>query len=262
MGFPGTGPEQRKETMDTVIEASHVGFQYAREPIFADVSFRIERGDFMALTGPNGAGKSTLIKLMLGELLPQKGEMKLFGQNVRQFRRWPQIGYLPQNGTAVGANFPATALEIVQASLFSKIGLMRPVRKEHKQKAREALMLTGMADHGKELFSQLSGGQQQRVLLAGMLAGDPAVMILDEPTTGVDARGIKDLMDLLASLNKEKMVTVVMVTHDLKRASAYAGRTFCLEEGSLMELTQGQIRQELVHRHHHSQAEAPEQGEE
>lgn len=237
--------------MDILMEASNVGFQYAREPLFSDVSFRIGRGDFVALTGPNGAGKSTLIKLLLGELTPQKGEISLFGQSVRQFRGWTQIGYLPQNGTAVGANFPATAAEIVQANLFSQIGLMRPVKKEHRQKVKTGLEQVGMAGYANQLFFEMSGGQQQRVLLARMLVAEPAVMILDEPTTGIDAKGIKDLMDLLAALNTQKAVTIVMITHDLMRASVYAGRTFCLEEGSLIELTKNQIHQELAHRHHH-----------
>lgn len=237
--------------MDFLIEASDLSFQYGKEYVFSSVSFCVHKGDFVALTGPNGAGKSTLLKLILGELTLQNGLIRLFGQDLRQFRQWPKIGYMPQNGVAIGANFPATAEEIVQANLFSEIGLMHRAKKEHRQKVKQALKRVGIEGYEKHPFSELSGGQQQRVLLARVLVNEPAVMILDEPTTGIDYQGIGDLMTLLQSLNKENGAAILMVTHDLARASDYAGRTLCLEEGSLVELTKGQIQEELVHKHHH-----------
>jgi len=211
----------------------------------------------VALTGPNGAGKTTLLKLLLGELMPQKGTVRLFGQDVHTFKQWPKFGYMPQNGVAVGANFPATASEIVQANLFSQIGLMRIAKKVHKDLVQKALAQVGMADYGKRPFSQMSGGQQQRVLLARVLVNDPVVMILDEPTTGIDVNGVQDLLHLLEGLNKNNKIAILMVTHDMARASAYATRTLCLEEGSLIELTKGQIQQELIHKHHHDHPGTP-----
>lgn len=243
--------------MSTLMEVSDLGFQYAREPLFTGVNFCVQEGDFVALTGPNGAGKSTLLKLLLGELMPQKGTIKLFGQDIRQFRQWPRLGYMPQNGVASGANFPATASEVVQANLFSQIGLMRMAKKAHREMVQTALAQVGMAGYGKRAFSQLSGGQQQRVLLARVLVNDPAIMILDEPTTGIDANGVQDLLNLLDGLNRNHKATILMVTHDMARASAYATRTLCLEEGSLMELTKSQIRQELVYKHHHDRPGTP-----
>ena len=243
--------------MDTLLEVSDLRYQYAKEPVFSGVSFCMQEGDFVALTGPNGAGKSTLLKLLLGELTVQKGTIQWFGQDIRAFRQWPKLGYMPQNAAAAGANFPATASEIVQANLFSQIGLMRMARKAHREMVQTALEQTGMAGYGKRAFSQLSGGQQQRVLLARVLVGGPAVMILDEPTAGIDANGVQDLLNLLEGLNREHKATILMVTHDMGRASIYATRTLCLEEGSLVELTKGQIRQELLHKHHHGQPGTP-----
>jgi ABC-type Mn2+/Zn2+ transport system ATPase subunit len=188
--------------------------------------------------------------------------MKLFGQNVRAIpalaANWISAPKRHGGGRELSGNRPGdSAGEPVFQNRTDAAGS----EGNNKQNAHEALMLTGMADHGKELlFSQLSGGQQQRVLLAGMLAGDPAVMILDEPPRGLTPRASRT-DGPLASLNKEKMVTVVMVTHDLKRASAYAGRTFCLEEGSLMELTRGRSGRSLS-TGTITAREAPEQEEE
>jgi zinc transport system ATP-binding protein len=241
--------------MDSLMEASDLHFQFGKEPLFSGLSFGIYKGDFVALTGPNGAGKSTLLKILLGELTPQKGTVRLFNQDIRYFTQWPKIGYMPQNSVAAGVNFPATAQEIVQANLFSKIGLMRPVRKVHRQKALEALDRTGMADYAKQPFSRLSGGQQQRVMLARVLVNEPNMMILDEPTTGIDVQGVQDLLTLLSSLNRDSGSAILMVTHDMARASEYAGRTLCLEFGSLVELTKCQIHNELIHKHRHDRSD-------
>ncbi len=243
--------------MNTLMEITDLRYQYAKEPIFSGVGFCIQEGDFVALTGPNGAGKSTLLKLLLGELTLQKGTVRLFGQDIRAFRQWPRLGYMPQNGVATGANFPATASEIVQANLFSQIGLMRTAKKVHREMVQRALAQVGMAGYGKRAFSQLSGGQQQRVLLARVLVNDPALLILDEPTAGIDANGVQDLLNLLEDLNQNHRATILMVTHDMARASSYATKTLCLEEGSLVELTKSQIRQELTHKHHHDRSGTP-----
>lgn len=237
--------------MNMLMEITGLSFQYAKERIFTGVDFSVQEGDFIALIGPNGAGKSTLLKLLLGELTIQKGSIKLFGQDIHEFKQWPRLGYMPQTGMATGVNIPATVEEMVQANLFSQIGLMRLAKKEHREKVRAALSKVDMSGYGKSLFSQLSGGQQQRVLLARVLVNDPAIMILDEPTTGIDAKGVRELLDLLQNLNKNEKATILMVTHDMARTADVVTRTLCLEEGSLLELTECQLQRELTHRHHH-----------
>jgi len=234
-----------------VIEAGNLSFNYGNESIFSKIGFSVYKGDFVAVIGSNGTGKSTLMRLMLGELTPLDGFIKIFGEDVSKFRDWPKIGYLPQSGLQSSDSFPATAEEIVMANLFSQIGLLRFPKKKHRDETMQALELVGMESYSKRMISELSGGQRQRVMLARVLVNNPEMMILDEPATGVDARTVESLYELLYSLNRKTGLTIVMVTHDIGRASNYVSRVLCLEEGSLMELGKEQIAEELSHRHKH-----------
>jgi zinc transport system ATP-binding protein len=238
-----------------IIRADNLRFQYGDAPVFSQVAFSVYRGDFVAVIGANGAGKSTLLRLLLGELVPTSGDIRLFGRDVRRFDAWAKIGYLAQNGLRSGANFPATAEEIVTANLFSQIGFLRFPKKTHKEKALEALAQVGMADCAKRMIGELSGGQRQRVLLARVLAGDPELLLLDEPTNGVDAETVASLFALLTRLNRERGLTVVMVTHDAARASDYVSRILCLEDGSMVALDKAQLAEELLHKHKHPAAQ-------
>ena len=237
--------------MKTLIEVKKLRFGYGDALILDDISFAVRQGEFVGLIGSNGAGKSTLLKLLLGQLEPVGGEIRLLGQNVREFRDWPKIGYVQQNGAAAGQNFPATAEEIVIASMFPQIGLLHRVKRTHREQARNALELVGMGDYAKRLIGHMSGGQQQRVMLARVLVNQPSLMLLDEPTTGVDSKSADALYELLASLNSRTGVAIVMVTHDVARASLYAGRMLCLERGSVVELNRHQLAEELLHKHSH-----------
>lgn len=237
--------------MAAIIEARNVSFRYDSEPVLAHVSFALHPGEFAAVIGPNGTGKSTLMRLLLGELSPTAGAIRLFGRDIHQFRDWPRIGYVPQNSGQSGAGFPATAEEIVLANLFSQIGLLRFPKKEHKQKALAALALVGMEGQAKRLIGEMSGGQQQRVMLARVLAGKPDLLLLDEPTAGVDAATIRSLYELLAKLNRERGLTIMMVTHDLVRCAGCVSKVLCLEEGTLVELDKDQVDIELSHKHKH-----------
>ncbi len=237
--------------MHNAIEAENLSFSYGNEPIFTKIGFSVYKGDFVAVIGSNGTGKSTLMKLILGELAPTDGCIRIFNQDVSKFKDWPKIGYVPQSGLQSADSFPATAEEIVTANLFSQIGLMHFPKKKHRDKAQQALELVEMGAYSKRMIGELSGGQRQRVMLARVLVNDPEIMILDEPTTGVDARTVESLYELLSSLNRETGLTIVMVTHDISRASNYVSRVLCLEEGSLMELGKEQIAEELSHKHKH-----------
>lgn len=242
--------------MKNIIEVKNLSFRYANNLILEDLRFSISSGDFVSLIGANGSGKSTLLKLLLGELYSSTGEIQLFHSNVHAFKDWSKIGYVPQNGLARNVDFPATVEEIVMANLFSEIGLFRFPNKGHKEKVAATLELVGMSDYSKRMISQLSGGQLQRVLLARALVNSPELMFLDEPTTGVDSANVYIFYDLLSKLNKEKNLTILMVSHDLARASAYVSRTLCLEEGSLVELNKEEIVHELEHKHKHPKKEA------
>lgn len=237
--------------LETVISVRDVTFSYGDIPVLDHVSLEVEQGEFVALTGENGSGKSTLLGLLLGELPLQRGEILLLGQDVAHFHDWPSFGYLPQNGGAGLAGFPANCLEIVTANLYSKIGLFRFPGKRHRERAMEALDAVGMADYARRLPGELSGGQLQRVLLARAMVGEPRLLLLDEPTTGVDVHSAESLYEILAGLNRGGM-TILMVTHDMARASEYVSRTFCLEDCTMLELDAEQQKLELSVRHRHA----------
>lgn len=236
--------------MVKIIESLDLSFDYGNELILDKINFSICQGDFVSVIGLNGSGKSTLLKLILGQLAPSNGNIKLFGKNSIRFNEWTKIGYIPQSFNSL-ADFPATALEVVQANLFSQIGLMHFLKKEHKQKAMNALDAVGMADFANRLIGSLSGGQLQRVMIARVLVNKPQIMILDEPTSGVDAKSSVLLYELLLKLNKEENITILMVTHDTERVSKFSNRILCIEEGSLVELEREQLADELKHKHKH-----------
>lgn len=236
---------------ETIIEARDICFGYTGEQILYQVGFAVNKGDFVSIIGSNGSGKSTLLRLILGELSPVQGGIRLFGEDVAHFKAWPKIGFVPQNGFRGNMGFPATAEEIVLANLYSEIGLFRLPNKAQREKARHALEQVHMEAHAKRLFGELSGGQQQRVMLARVLVSGPELLLLDEPTTGVDAQTVETLYALLSRYNREQGVTVVMVTHDMGRAAAHVSRVLCLEESSLVELQPEQVAEELTHRHTH-----------
>lgn len=236
--------------MANVIEVKDLTFRYYERPVLEDVSFTVAKGDYVGLIGPNGAGKSTLIKLLLGLLKPESGRITLFGQDIRTFTQWPKIGYVPQAG-AYTAGFPATALEVVLANMYSQIGIFRLPRARHKEAAMEALKKTGMQGKAQTLIGSLSGGELQRVMIARVLANNPSVMLLDEPMSGVDAASSEDLYELIRRLVADTQLTVIMVSHHTEALSVNAGRLFCIEEGSMIELPRDAINEELQHKHRH-----------
>lgn len=234
--------------MTKIIETHNLGFKYKSEPIFSNISFEINKGDFVAIIGANGAGKSTLIRLLIGDLEPSSGYIKKYGSLNEKKNH---ISYIKQSGFQAYANFPATVEEIVMSNLFSQIGLFKFPKRFHVEQVQKALSLVDMEQYAKCLFRELSGGQQQRVMLARVLVNEPEFMILDEPTTGVDFSTVQKLYELLEKLNTEKNLTILMVTHDISRASKYVTRILCLEEGSLVEIPHEQILAELSHKHTH-----------
>lgn len=238
-----------------VMEVRGLTFAYRQERVLQDVSFSIMPGDFVVVIGANGAGKSTLLRLMLGELEPLRGEVRLFGESIAQFRQWQLIGVVPQGGTALADGFPATVAEVVAMGLYRHSGPLRLPAKGGRQNVQQALASVGMEGFSSRRVGQLSGGQIQRVLLARALVGESKLLLLDEPTTGVDAEATEALYQLLQKLNREQGLTVIMVTHDVRRAASYAGRTLCLEHGSVVELDRCQLEYELEHRHQHPQPE-------
>lgn len=235
-----------------MINVAHLTFSWRREvPLLDDVSFQVNAGDFAVIIGSNGAGKSTLLKLLLNQLQPEAGEIRLFGEDVRSFRSWPRIGYVSQGHAYMNSDFPATVEEVLLAHQFPQIGLFHRVKRIHRERVWDVLGLVGMEAFRTARLGELSGGQLQRILIARALANRPELLILDEPTTGIDVQNAHALYELLDRLNRELKLTILMVTHDLVHASNYAKRIFCIEDGNLAEVEPSQLQHELIHHHHH-----------
>ncbi|WP_226584933.1 metal ABC transporter ATP-binding protein [Halobacillus litoralis] len=215
---------------NTIVTFENVSFKYEKEWVVRNVDLTIKEGQFLGLVGPNGSGKSTLIKLMLGLVKPDHGSVYLFGKPIKQYKDWQEIGFVSQKANSFNSGFPATVMEVVKTGLVSRVGAFKFFTKKHKEKARQALKFVEMEDYAHSNIGELSGGQQQRVFIARALVSDPALLILDEPTVGVDARHVTEFYDLLARLNKEQGITLLMVTHDIGTITDHATHVVCMNK--------------------------------
>lgn len=221
--------------MDAVLTLKDISFSYEDRNVLENVNLQVNKGDFVGIMGVNGAGKSTLLKLILGLLSPKQGEIEILGQPMKQFKNWQRVGYLSQQVLKKHQQFPATCEEIVRANLFSQIGFLRFPTRKHNEKVKAALEAVGMAGYEKKLIYELSGGQQQRIMLAHVLVSEPELIILDEPTTGIDQEAITTFFELLKKLNEEKKMTVIMVTHEMQKSLKYINRQIYLQERKIVE---------------------------
>ncbi len=219
--------------MKNIISIENVSFAYNKENVLQDIILSVDEGDFVGIIGCNGSGKSTLMKLLIGQLSPSKGRIKLFGQDLNKSNKLNKVGYVPQISLSSGATFPATVEEVVMANLYSRIGFMRFPKKEHKEKVKEALRIVNMEEYSKRLIGNLSGGQQQRVMIAKALVSDPKIIVLDEPTTGIDAASEEKLYALLNKLNKESNITIIIVSHDFAKIQQYTNKIFVVENNKV-----------------------------
>lgn len=233
--------------MNNVVEVKNLTFGYDNQTLFEDVTFQVEEGDFAAVIGDNGVGKSTMIKLLLGFLRPDKGEVLILGNKVASQKNYMGIGYVPQNSGALASSFPATVEEIIKFSIIPVPG--RKTKAEKNKALEDSLKAVDMLDYRKRLISELSGGQQQRVMLARVLVNEPKVLILDEPTVGIDGESVDRLMNILHTQNIERNVTILMVTHDLASVSSYINRVLCISDHSLAEAAMPEAK--VVHAHSH-----------
>lgn len=213
-----------------VLSAQGLSFQYNSTEILTDISFRLYTGDYLGIVGPNGSGKSTLIKLILGLLQPNKGLISLFERNVADFEDWRKVGYLPQKINAFNPHFPATVKEIVSLGLLSTKSYPRRITKSDDKVISSALELLGIHDIRNELIGELSGGQQQRALIARALVSEPELIILDEPTTALDPEVRERFFAILKDLNEKKLVTLIIITHDIGTIGKYASRLLYLDK--------------------------------
>jgi len=201
------------------------------KPIVTSLSVHLSEGEFWVIAGPNGTGKSTLIKTILGIIPPLSGRILIHGKDCTKScdeRRF--LSYVPQM-ESYSHSFPATALDVVLSGLFPRLKRFERIKKEDVERAlrwMEELHLKEVADRP---FSKLSGGQQRKVLIARALISDPHYIFLDEPTTGVDLRSSRKILELLDKLHKEKGFGICMVTHDLNCVWNYVDKIILLGYG-------------------------------
>ncbi|BBW95576.1 metal ABC transporter ATP-binding protein [Geobacillus sp. FSL W8-0032] len=212
-----------------VVQVEDVSFRYEKEDVLEHIDLSVQKGAFLGLVGPNGSGKSTLLKCVLGLLKPTSGRIFLFGEPVESFRAWQRIGFVSQKANSFNRGFPATVEEVVTSGLAAKRGLFRALRREDYRAAEAALAAVGLAGLAKRNIGELSGGQQQRVFIARALASEPELLILDEPTVGVDARHVQEFYELLGDLNRRGL-TLILVTHDIGTITDRVTHIACLNK--------------------------------
>lgn len=205
-----------------IISLDHIGYHYSDQQVCQDISFNVYERDFVGLIGSNGAGKTTLLRLIVGLLKPTSGEIKLFGTPIGQFKEWDRIGYVPQKNN-FNPLFPATVAEVVQSGLYSRRKMFRRISREDKAKCLDAMKVMRVEDLAHKRIGELSGGQQQRVFLARAMVNKPQLLILDEPTVGIDAETQTDFFKLLQHLHEHHHMTFVMVSHDLDMVRNWLG---------------------------------------
>ena len=208
---------------EPVIRIQDLHFAYNGQIVLEEVNLKIQEGDFVAMIGPNGGGKTTLLKLILGLLKPGRGKIQVMGK--RATRVSHHIGYVPQD-VNINRRFPITAIDVVLMGKLAPGKRWQKNKEKDRQEAMAALLKIDMADFSHRRIGTLSGGQRQRVFIARALVTHPRLLLLDEPTAGIDTKGQTEFFQLLKQLNED--VTIVVVSHDLLVISTYVKSVVCV----------------------------------
>ena len=205
--------------MQEVIKLENVTYRYNSDLVLENISFKADEGDLLGIIGPNGAGKTTLFSLILGLLEGYQGKITVFGEDIRNNRKiLKKIGYIPQKNI-IDQGFPATVEEIVSLGVFER---------KTKDKIISAIKTVGLLEQKHKRIGELSGGQQQRILIAKALVNEPQLLILDEPTTGIDLETQNKFYALLRKLNSENKITIILASHDLDAINKLANKIACV----------------------------------
>lgn len=212
--------------MSTILELKKLSFGFGENKVISNANLSIESGDFVCIVGANGAGKSTLVKAILGLIKPLSGEIEYQNGLART-----QIGYLPQE-TRPDNSFPATVEEIVLSGCLGHMGWKPFYCHKEKQHVKRSLKTLGIEDLAGRSFMDLSGGQKQKVLLARSLSATTKMLILDEPSNNLDHKSRRDFYKTLKNLNRERGLTILMITHDLDADDLIGNKIIAIKEGS------------------------------
>ena len=215
---------------DVLMELKEVTAGYPGHVALKDISFRVKKKEAIAVVGPNGGGKSTLLKVIMGLIEPQRGEVLILGEKpYKNHHLKSKIAYLPQQST-INPHFPALIEDIVQLGLFSELGLLKRPTKAHKERVIASLEKVDLQDMLGELYEHLSGGQKQRVLIARAIVSKPEIIMLDEPTTGLDVFSQESILKVVRELTEEEHLTVIAVTHDQVFLRRWAERVIQIQQ--------------------------------
>jgi zinc transport system ATP-binding protein len=213
---------------EVCIELKDINYSFNDHPVLESISFDIKSGEYLGIIGPNGGGKTTLIRIMLGLLKPTSGTVKIFGQEIDHFKDRFKLGYVPQRAAHEEFYFPASVEEVVQSGRTAKVGLFRRYRQEDHEAIRQAMEVAEISQLKDRLIGELSGGERQRVFIARALAGEPGIIILDEPVVGVDIASKDRFYAFLKHLNKEEKITIIFVSHDVGAIAHEVNNVICL----------------------------------
>ncbi len=219
--------------------------QYGHTAVLREVNLALNNQIFLGVIGPNGGGKTTFLKTLLGLVSPSKGEVRIFGKEPKDARG--MVGYVAQK-SLLDIDFPIRAWEAVLMGRLCHTGLLRPYSQEDKEAALEALKQVEMHQFQNRHLGELSGGQLQRILIARALASNPKLLLLDEPTTGVDKPMQASVYELLSELKKK--MTIVMVSHDIGVVSAYVDKIACLSGKLYYHDSKEIVKEELEEAYH------------
>jgi zinc transport system ATP-binding protein len=216
------------DAAEPIVELREVSVRYANGIFALDrITLDVNAQDLLALIGPNGAGKSTLLKVILGLVKPTSGSVKLFASQ-ELAKNLKYVGYIPQNAQARDTNLPFNVFETVMLGRTPHAGLFHGVSAQDRQKVVEVLKMFGIFELKDRRIGQLSGGQSQRVFLAKAMVAEPKLLLLDEPTSGVDTTSRWEFYRILERLNKENGITVILSSHDIGVITKIANRVLCI----------------------------------
>lgn len=222
-----------------VIEVKDLSVIRGDELVIKDATFTINRGDYVGIVGPNGGGKTSLLLTLLGILPPEKGAIRLFGEDISSFSQWERIAHVSQDATNFDVNFPLTVRELVSLGRIQRSTIGRKLRRDDWKAVDETLHFMGIKNIAHRRIGELSGGQKQRVFVAKALVRNPDIIFLDEPVTGVDAETQERFYKKLSDLNIARGTTIMIVSHDLAAVFCRMSKVMCVNrEVHMAEITE------------------------
>jgi zinc transport system ATP-binding protein len=211
-----------------VIELDDISYSNKDNVVLEGITFSIDRGEYLGIIGPNGGGKTTLVRIMLGLVEPDSGEVLIYGQPVKEFRARSTLGYVPQRAAHEEFYFPATVEEVVRSGRTARVGMLKRLGRDDRKAIEMAIETADIGHLRSRLIGDLSGGERQRVFIARALVGEPDILILDEPVVGVDIASKDSFYAFLKHLNQDNNITIVFVSHDVGVIAQEVSTIMCL----------------------------------